>query len=63
MVLGVKHIHDRKIIHRDLKPDNMLITKDHKLKICDFGCSKALKNTFQKTKKEVGTPIYCAPEL
>ena len=34
---GYKKIHERGIIHRDIKPSNMLIDKDGKIKISDFG--------------------------
>ena len=30
------------VVHRDLKPDNLLLTADGHLKICDFGQAKAI---------------------
>lgn len=44
---GLVYLHQRKptyIIHRDLKPTNILITKEFKVKIIDFGVSKLLSN-------------------
>ena len=29
------------MVHRDLKPENVLITKDHKVILIDFGAAKA----------------------
>src|SRR4029078_7979345 len=32
--------HSKGVVHRDLKPDNIFLTKDHYLKILDFGCAR-----------------------
>ena len=60
--------HGMNIIHRDLKPQNILIGKNFKIKVADFGLSKTLnenKNANSKNNKKyiVGTPGYMAPEL
>ena len=41
---GLKEIHNNKILHRDLTPDNIIIDKNNKIKIGDFGISKILIN-------------------
>lgn len=38
-VLGLQYLHWQGIIHRDIKPPNLLQTKDHRIKISDFGVS------------------------
>jgi len=38
-VLGLEYLHYQGVIHRDIKPANLLQTKDHHIKISDFGVS------------------------
>jgi serine/threonine protein kinase len=37
---GVKYLHENRIIHRDLKPGNLLVTRDCRLRIADFGLAR-----------------------
>jgi hypothetical protein len=50
---GMAYLHSRSLIHRDLKPSNILITRDHRAKVSDFGMSVA--NTGQELTAETGT--------
>jgi NIMA (never in mitosis gene a)-related kinase len=52
---------NRKIVHRDLKGANIFLTKDEKIKIGDFGISKAMDKTVLASKSFVGTPFYLSP--
>jgi NIMA (never in mitosis gene a)-related kinase 1/4/5 len=58
---GLIHLHNNKIIHRDLKPSNILITKDNKIKLTDFGISKILNHQLAVYTK-IGTPYFMSPE-
>lgn len=37
LVSALFYIHSHRILHRDMKPQNILIGKDGKIKLCDFG--------------------------
>jgi serine/threonine protein kinase len=58
---AMAYLHSRDVIHRDLKPSNVLLTRDHRAKIADFGMSVA--NTGQELTAETGTYRYMAPEV
>ncbi|KAJ9444671.1 putative serine/threonine-protein kinase nek3 [Diplonema papillatum] len=63
IALAIRHAGKQHILHRDLKSQNILISKDHTLKLADFGISRSLGNTWDKAHTFVGTPYYLAPEL
>ena len=51
-------------MHRDFKPENMLLSKNGVLKICDFGFARSLGNgEIQRFTDYVSTRWYRAPEL
>ncbi|KAK8885739.1 hypothetical protein M9Y10_041192 [Tritrichomonas musculus] len=58
---ALKVIHSQGIVHNDVKLENMVITKDDKIKLIDFGLSEKL-NDGQKSKSPKGTFHYLAPE-
>ncbi len=58
---GMEAAHDNHIIHRDIKPQNIIISRDGKVKVADFGIAKAVSaNTF--TQDAIGSAHYLSPE-
>lgn len=58
---GIEAAHEQHIIHRDIKPQNMLISKDGKVKVADFGIARAVSSqTVNSTV--VGSVHYISPE-
>ncbi|KAF5364973.1 hypothetical protein D9758_008178 [Tetrapyrgos nigripes] len=51
------------ILHRDIKPDNVFLDENNKVKLGDFGLSKALSTQASFANTYVGTPYYMSPEL
>lgn len=60
---GLQYIHEKNILHRDVKLDNILLDKDFKVRICDFGVSRTMPKQSQMIKERCGTPAYIAPEI
>ena len=63
LVMGLKHLHEKKIIHRDIKAENIFRTTDDKYKIGDLGMSKIVYESKEHLSTRVGTPIYFPPEM
>ncbi len=57
--LGVAHAAD--IIHRDIKPQNIIISKDGKVKVTDFGIAKATSSN-TVSSNAMGSVHYTSPE-
>ncbi len=61
MCNGIGAAHAAHIIHRDIKPQNILITRDGKVKVTDFGIAKATtSNTI--SSNAMGSVHYTSPE-
>ena len=59
--MGIDAAHSHHIIHRDIKPQNIIISKDGKVKVTDFGIAKAAtSNTI--TSNVMGSVHYTSPE-
>ncbi|MCI8455463.1 MAG: Stk1 family PASTA domain-containing Ser/Thr kinase [Lachnospiraceae bacterium] len=58
---GIEAAHEQHIIHRDIKPQNMLISKDGKVKVADFGIARAVSSQTMSSSV-VGSVHYISPE-
>lgn len=58
---GMEAAHDNHIIHRDIKPQNIIISRDGKVKVTDFGIAKAT-NSNTITSNAMGSVHYLSPE-
>ncbi len=60
---GLAAAHAAGVVHRDLKPANVLVEKDGRVVLTDFGIARALVDEAARTTQgTAGTPMYMAPE-
>lgn len=70
LIQGVSYLHQNGIAHRDIKLENLLITKDSKLKITDFGVSEVFSGTHPGLReaggqcgRNMGDVRFCEPGI
>jgi len=62
VIQALHYLHtELSVIHRDVKPSNILISKNGEVKMCDFGISGYLVDSYAKTI-DAGCKPYMAPE-
>lgn len=60
---ALQYAHEHGIVHRDIKPENLLLDKEGRIKIADFGIAKMLgAEVADSVSQPAGTPQYMAPE-
>lgn len=65
LCIAMQYAHDNKLLHRDLKPANILLDKNGKPKISDFGLAKSVdgeNSTATSDGTIMGSPSYMSPE-
>src|SRR6185295_13562875 len=64
---ALQYAHDRGVVHRDIKPENVLVGRDGRIKIADFGLAKLADReagdpSLTGAGQVMGTLRYMAPE-
>jgi len=63
---ALQYAHEQGIVHRDIKPENLLLDKQGRVKIADFGIARLLGRDAPAEsttgQQSLGTPHYMAPE-
>jgi serine/threonine-protein kinase len=59
---ALEHAHNQGVWHRDIKPSNILMTREGRLKIADFGIARIESARLTLVSSVIGTPSCMAPE-
>ncbi len=63
MAEALQHMHDNGFMHLDFKPENVLITRNGRVRLVDFDLAQPILEKPKKASgKNPGTPAYMAPE-
>ncbi len=59
---ALDYAHSHGIVHRDIKPANVMVMKDYRVKVMDYGIARVDSSSMTKTGIAMGTPNYISPE-
>jgi eukaryotic-like serine/threonine-protein kinase len=60
---ALQFAHEHAVWHRDIKPANIMVMRNGRIKLTDFGIARIESTDFTKTNVVMGTPGFIAPEL
>ena len=59
---ALEHVHNCGYLHYDFKPENILVSRNGNVRLCDFDLSRPIPATPTRMPDNPGTPVYMAPE-
>ncbi|XP_073953067.1 cyclin-dependent kinase 2-like [Choristoneura fumiferana] len=63
LAAALGYCHAARVLHRDLKPQNLLVDREGRIKLADFGLARAIALPVRAYTHEVVTLWYRAPEI
>ncbi len=59
---GISYLHKNRIVHADIRPENILLTSEKEVKICDFGSAFRMEEEEKIRECMRGDYLYSPPE-
>eukprot|EP00798_Chlamydomonas_sp_ICE-L_P022851 gene22851-30025_t len=63
LLSGLAYLHAQRTVHRDVKGANLLVEKDGRIKLADFGMAKQMVEQASYTRSFKGSAFWMAPEV